>query len=277
MSRIRIVADSCCDISPELAAGVDVVSVPFSVTIEDRHYIDDAALDVKRFIDDMKSSKTIPRSGCPSPHHYEQAVGDATRAFIITISSRLSASYESACVAKQTIERADPQAKIHILDSKSAVAGETLIFLRLKDCIKQGLEYEEIVEIMDGFVAEMETLIVLESLDNLIKNGRMTKMTGIVATMLNIIPVLRAEDGEIILYEKARGMKKALTKLVHMIGRFCIDFDRTLVISHCNNKQRAEYVEKEVLAAYAFQNIVINETRGLGSMYANDGGIVLAF
>lgn len=281
MEDYRIVADSCCEVTPEMMEGLPVSIVPFSMTVDDTVYVDNPDLDPMVFLQAMKDSPNCPKSGCPTPYDYEQAAKGAKHVFMITISGALSGSYESACVAKKNIEAQNPDAKVHVFNSKSASSGETVIFLKLKEYLAQGLSFAEVVEKTQKYVDTMHTLFVLESLDNLIKNGRMSKFSGALAGLLSICPIMGGDrEGEIKLYEKALGIKKAINKLIDVIEREAKEFGtkgRTLVVTHCNNRQRAEYIQQKVQERMDFDQVVINETRGLGTMYAFDGGVVIAF
>ncbi|MEG0457357.1 MAG: DegV family protein, partial [Oscillospiraceae bacterium] len=120
---------------------------------------------------------------------------------------------------------------------------------------------------------------VLENLDNLVKNGRMNKITGTLATVMNIRPILGSDaNGNIASYSKSRGSIQALEKLCGLIGKHATSTsDKTLVITHCNNNEGAKTFEKLVEKFYKFKDIIILPTRGLSSMYANEGGIIIAF
>ena len=123
----------------------------------------------------------------------------------------------------------------------------------------------------------MRTYFVLESLDTLRKNGRLSGLQAFFATALNIKPVMGADKGVIIKLDQARGINKALQRMCDIAVQEAKDSaDRVVVIAHCNNAQRAEYVKAELMKRAAFKEIVITETAGVATVYAADGGIVLA-
>ncbi len=281
MEKFRFVVDSCCEVTEDFRGDMDVVKVPFFMTLDGVDHVDDENLDEDAFLKIMADSPNCPKSGCPAPFAFTEQIDPSINTFIITLSSKLSACYESAMKAREEILEKNPNAKIHVFDSLSASSGELNVFLKAKDLIEQGLSFEEIVQKTESYIKNMKTLFVLEDLSILIKNGRMSKVAGAVANLLSICPVMCAKDGEIEVYQKALGIKKALNKLVTAVGevnKTASDFkDKILVITHCNNFPRANDVRQKMKAAYDFKDVIINKTKGLSTMYANDGGIIIAF
>ncbi|MFZ2537921.1 MAG: DegV family protein, partial [Oscillospiraceae bacterium] len=136
-----------------------------------------------------------------------------------------------------------------------------------------------IIETVEEFIKNMKTLFVLENLDNLMKNGRMNKIVVRIATVMQIRPILGSDgEGNIAFYSKAKGTRAAIQKLCDMIGEQCKDTkNRILAITHCNNEEQAMRLKKMVEDMYSFKEIVVMKTKGLSSMYANEGGVVVAF
>ncbi len=278
MDRI-IVADSSCDLNPEIADAVDVSIVPFKLYIEGEEYIDDKELNVLNFVSKMIKSPELPRSACPSPNDFMEKFQKAREVFVITISSMLSGTFNSAELAKNLYKEEYPDAKVHVFDSKSASIGETLIAMRVRELINKGLDFETIVENVETYIASQKTLFIAESLENLMKNGRISKFKGRLATALNIKPIMAATDeGEIVLVEKARGSNKAFKRLAEMVSERAGNAqERILAISHCDNPSRAEMLKAEIEKHCKFKDIIIVQTAGLSSLYVDNQGIILTF
>ncbi len=278
MDRI-IVADSSCDLNPEIADAVDVNIVPFKLYIEGEEYIDDKELNVLNFVSKMIKSPELPRSACPSPNDFMEKFQKAREVFVITISSMLSGTFNSAELAKNLYKEEYPDAKVHVFDSKSASIGETLIAMRVRELINKGLDFETIVENVETYIASQKTLFIAESLENLMKNGRISKFKGRLATALNIKPIMAATDeGEIVLVEKARGSNKAFKRLAEMVSERAGNAqERILAISHCDNPSRAEMLKAEIEKHCKFKDIIIVQTAGLSSLYVDNQGIILTF
>ena len=124
----------------------------------------------------------------------------------------------------------------------------------------------------------LNSFFILDKFDNLVKNGRMSKVTAFVATALYIKPLCVEKDGMIDIYEKPRTMKGALNRLVENIKNKCSDFEnKKCVIGHCFNEKDALYLKEEIEKKYNFKEVIINQMRGLCSFYALEGGIIVSF
>ena len=274
----KIIGDSCTDITEEMKKEGLVSLVPLTLMIENEEFVDDETFDQQVFIKKMKASAECPKSACPSPERYMQEFENQEECYVITLSSRLSGSYNSAVVAKDMYLEKHPEARIEIVDSRSASCGQALLAMKIKEFKENGLSFEEVKKKITEFREGMETRFVLESLENLRKNGRLSKVTYTICNVLNIRPVMRAEDGEIIKVDQVRGHKKALLRMVEHIAEDAKSALRdTIVIAHCNNKERAEMVKQEILKRVPFKNSFIVETAGVSTLYANDGGIIVSY
>lgn len=276
MKRI-IISDTCLELNEELEKKVNVKLIPMHLDLGDKHFLDDENLDVRKFVDEMHAYEGIAKTAAPSPKAFFDEMVDFDEVFVVTISSKLSTVYNSACIARDIFLEKFPDRKIHVFDSKSAVVGQTLLAVKIQEMIDQELPFEEIVELGEKAVKEMRTYFILENLDNLVKNGRMSKIAGRIASMLSINPVCMGNDGEIEVVAKIRGMKSGIKRMVRDMGEGLDDLlDRTLYISHVLKPERAEEVKQRAMELYKFKDIQIVGSKGLTSVYANEGGIVVA-
>ena len=280
---MMILADSCCDLSPELLKKTQARVAPLTITIDDTHYVDDGTVDIPPYLAAMKASKNPVRSACPSPDLYAEDIKAADGdCFIITLSSKLSGSHNAAVLGVQLAEEDMPEKKVHVFDSESASAGETYLALMIHDLIAAGKSFEQIVETVEEKIRSMHTLFVLDSLDNLVKNGRISKTVALLANVLSI-RLLMSDDGHgaIKIISKARGIKGALTQMVETCRKHTEGLaaaSQRLVISYCNCPERARQVRDMIREKCpAIGEIVMTPTSALSSMYANDGGVVIAY
>lgn len=275
----KIVADSSCDLNEELEKDLNISLVPFKIDIDDESFIDNEDLEIQEMVLAMKKSPNPIKTSCPSPGDFLEEYIKNKDIFVVTISSALSATYNSAILARDMALEEDPEKFIYVFDSKSASVGETLIAMKISELIKKDLSNDEIVEKVEEYIAGMTTYFISESLDNLIKNGRISKTKGLIANVLKLKPIMGPNaQGEIGLIENARGTKKAFSRLVQIIGEGKRDFeDRVMVISHSNVEYRALAVKEEVEKLYNFKDVIIVETKGLSTGYVNDGGLILAY
>ena len=280
---MMILADRCCDLSPELLKKTQARVAPLTITIDDTHYVDDGTVDIPPYVAAMKASKNPVRSACPSPDLYAEDIKAADDdCFIITLSSKLSGSHNAAVLGVQLAEEDMPEKKVHVFDSESASAGETYLALMIHDLIAAGKSFEQIVETVEEKIRSMHTLFVLDSLDNLVKNGRISKTVALLANVLSI-RLLMSDDGHgsIKNISKARGIKGALTQMVETCRKHTEGLaaaSQRLVISYCNCPERARQVRDMIREKCpAIGEIVMTPTSALSSMYANDGGVVIAY
>lgn len=280
---MMILADSCCDLSPELLKKTQARVAPLTITIDDTHYVDDGTVDIPPYLAAMKASKNPVRSACPSPDLYAEDIKAADDdCFIITLSSKLSGSHNAAVLGVQLAEEDMPEKKVHVFDSESASAGETYLALMIHDLIAAGKSFEQIVETVEEKIRSMHTLFVLDSLENLVKNGRISKTVALLANVLSI-RLLMSDDGHgaIKNISKARGIKGALTQMVETCRKHTEGLaaaSQRLVISYCNCPERARQVRDMIREKCpAIGEIVMTPTSALSSMYANDGGVVIAY
>ena len=165
-----------------------------------------------------------------------------------------------------------------MFNSRSASVGQTLIALKIEECEEQGMEFEEVVKTVDAYIGEQNTCFVLETLETLRKNGRLSNLKAFVATALKIKPVMGSTpEGSIIQLDQARGMNKAVMKMVdYVVERTPNPAEKVLGISHCNCPARAQAVKEAILERILVKDVVVLDTAGVSSMYANDGGIIIA-
>lgn len=274
----RIVSDSCADLPVDLKHDLHVHRVPLSLQIEDETIIDDNTFNQIDFLRKMAESKQCPKSSCPSPESYMNEFEGVDDVYIITLSSKLSGSYNSAELAKKLYLEEHPNKNIEVIDSKSASVGQTLIALKIQELINQGKSFGEVVPLVHEYRDSIKTKFVLETLDNLRKNGRLSNLTAVICSALNIKPVMGSDEGEIIKLDQARGIERALQRMIKFIEEDVKNAKtRILAISHCNNFERAMYVKEEILKRIPFAKCFIANMAGVSSLYANEGGIIVCY
>lgn len=274
----KIVVDSSGELPQEYKNDERFESVPLILTVDGEDIIDDENFDQASFLKKVADSPSCPKSSCPSPERYMKAYDcGAKRVYAVTLSAELSGSYNSAVLGKELFEEEHPDVQVHVFNSRSASIGETLIAVKVMECEQAGLPFEDTVPIVEKYIQSQNTFFVLENLDTLRKNGRLGKVKGLVASALKIKPVMGAtEEGSICQLAQARGMNKALVKMVDYIVQMTADSqNRTLAISHCNCQERAEILKEAILERMKVKDVILLDTRGLSSMYANDGGVIV--
>lgn len=275
----KIIGDSSTDLNDTLRKTGNIEIVPLTIQVDDNEIIDDESFVQADLLQKMKASKKALTSACPSSEAYMERFNHGDDIFVITLSSKLSGSYNSAELARKLYLEENPEKNILVIDSKSASVGQTLLALRILQLEETGKSFEEITKDILQYRDEMCTKFVLESLDVLQRNGRLSTVTALLCNTLNIKAVMTSTpEGTINRADQGRGMKKALEKMVSAIEKDMINpKEKTLGIAHCNNLERAEYTKNLIMNKIPFKDYILVDTAGISSLYANDGGIIVAY
>lgn len=274
--KYKIVVDSSSNLtstyinSPEI--GFEVV--PLTIRVDEKIYVDDDTLDVDAMLDAVNSSQNKATSSCPSPYDFAKTFEGAENVFVVTISSKLSGCYNSARLAAEQTEGKN----IYVIDSKATAGSMILIVNKLKELIDANLSFEEIKTQIDEYINSINLLFVLSKFDNLVKNGRMSRLTAVIATALAIKPLCIGVDGEIKIKEKIRTFSGVLRRLVVNIGLLCKEtHNRICYICQTKNLADSLFLQKLISERYDFKEVKIVENRGLCAFYSLEKGIIVSF
>ncbi|MGL6198619.1 MAG: DegV family protein [Lachnospiraceae bacterium] len=274
----KVIVDSCGELTDAMKEMKIYHTAPLSIEVDDHTIIDDESFDQADFLARVAASPNCPKSACPSPEYYMKSYqGDEKRVYAVTLSSELSGSYNSAVLGKSLyLEEFGPK-DIYVFNSRSASVGETLIGMKIAECEAKGMTFEKVIETVEAYISGQNTYFVLETLETLRKNGRLTGIKALVASVLNIKPVMGANNqGIICQHSQARGIRKALAKMVDLIAaEIKRPEEKILGIAHCNCRVRAEAVKEMLESRLKLKGIFIIDTRGISSLYASDGGIIV--
>lgn len=277
-TKYVIVTDSSCDLKHfATAPNVSFLRAPLLLQVGEKEFVDDTNLDVAGFMAEMKAFHGKTSSAAPSPDAYLSAYRQGDEVFAITISSKLSGSYNSAMTALDMIKEECPEKKVHVIDSCMAGSGLTLLVYKLNKYMREGLSFEEIVEKIENYRKHVNLLFLLESMDNLIKNGRVSALQGKLAGMLGIRILGGASKfGDLEVLHKIRGRDASYKKMLKEMDENGFT-GKEVSICHCFNEEKANYLKESILAKFPNCKIDIMPTGGLCSYYAENGGIILAY
>lgn len=274
----KILIDSCGELPQELKEDGHFSNVALVLEVDGQQLVDDETFDQADFLRRVAKSPNAPKSACPSPDAYMQKMeGDADHIYIVTLSAKLSGSYNSACVARDMYLEEHENARVYVFNSKSASIGETLIGIKIAECEEAGMSFDDTVACVEDYISQQHTFFVLETLETLRKSGRLSNLKAIIASTLNIKPVMGSTDeGEICQLGQSRGMSKALDKMVSCMQEVTKNCEeKVLAISHCNCAECAYLLKAKLERAAKFKKIFIVDTAGVSTMYANDGGVIM--
>lgn len=276
----KIVVDSCCDLTGQMLKNPHFVKVPLTIRSNGSSFIDNETFDQADLLWAMKQSEEAPSTACPSPQSYLDAYQgpEEEDVYVVTLSALLSGSHNSAEQARMLMEEDHPNKNVYVFNSCSASSGEVLVALKVRELAESGAPFKHVVREVEQFIYQMQTMFVLETLENLRKNGRLTRLQSVITGALKIKLLMAATpEGEICKLGQTLSMKQALSKMVDHMANDPAHAGRTLAICHCNCLDRAFQVKAMAEQRCKFAHILILEAGGITSVYANDGGIVTAY
>jgi len=273
--KYKIVVDSSSDLTSDYINDKDIgfEVVPLSINVGEKIFVDDNNVNVDEMLKAMHASKVKSTTACPSSEYFKKTYEEAENVICITMTSKLSGTYNAAYLGSS-----DCNSKVHVVDSKATGGVMRLLVDRAYELIKQDMSFEDICNNLEEYKENLNLFFILDTFENLVKNGRMSKLVAFVAGALYIKPLCIAKDGVIEIYEKPRTMKGSLNRLVESISIKCNDTkDKKCIIGHCKCEDTAKYLKEEIEKKYNFKEVIITEMKGLCSFYALEKGIIVSF
>jgi DegV family protein with EDD domain len=279
---VKIITDGGADIPQSILAENDIKIIPLNVLINHTTYKSGVELTSEIFYRLMQESEELPKTSSPSPNDFYEAYKEIDandEVIVIALSSALSSTFESATIGKGMLLEEEPNRKIEVIDTKTASVGQAVLVHKAVTYIKEGLPLDTIVTNLTDEVENLNTKFVLDTLENVIKGGRLDKVRGAVASVLNIKLLMEATpEGKVDMVDKIRGSKKALKRLIDQIGECSENFEeKVIAIAHSNCPDRAADVMQKIKERYPFKEVFLTELGPVIGTYAGEGGIVLAY
>nr|WP_319489665.1 DegV family protein [uncultured Caproiciproducens sp.] len=275
-----ILADSSCDLPANAFQGSNLhfATVPLKLIVGNTEYVDNDSLNVNTMLAQMKNYKGPSSSACPSPEEWAREFRKSDCTIVVTMTSALSGTYNSALVAKDMVLEEYPEKRIHVIDSHSTAGGLVLILRKAEELISDGQDFDAVAKQTESYSRGLFLLFALGSYDNLIKAGRMSRVAGILATSLGIRAVAsNTPQGEIKVLQKPRGEERAILQIVEIMNKLKNMAGQPVVISHCNNPKGAQRLKELIAHVCLTTKITILQTRGLTSYYTENGGFLVGF
>lgn len=279
--NVRVITDGGADLTEELRLQYGIGVVALNVHFSHGEY-KTGELETSQFFKWMKESKELPKTSSPTPHDFYEEYKRGYQGepiVVISLTSALSSTYDHAVIAKNLFLEEHPEAEIEVIDSKTGSAALSLLTLHAARLSQAGVTFQEIVETIHKKVKSVNTFFVLETLENLIKGGRLDKVKGAIASMLNIKLLLFADEhGKIDVLEKVRGSQNAIKRLIEQIGEYSKDIEKKIIsVAHGNCEEKARKVVEQILERYPFAEVVYSKIGPVIGTYSGEGAIVLAY
>jgi len=275
----HIVSDTSCDLHSLEGEGetFDFATIPFSIRIGDREYIDDENMPVEEMLTANESHAEMAQTSCPSPEDWREKFAPDGPVLAFTISSALSGSYNSACTAKQMLQEENPDKQIAVIDSLSTGPAVAMLVLKARELILAGKTFEETEKELRQEADRNNTIFALASYHNLIKAGRVNRLIGFIAGHLGFWGIgIASPEGEIAIRGKARGDRSMVRFMVDEMKKIGAAGNR-IRIHHCINEKDASALKEQLEAVFPDSQITLTQTRGLDSFYAERRGLIVCF
>ena len=275
-----IVSDSSCELRSleNPAPDLSFATVPLKIRVGDREFVDNSALDVDAMMDAMHNYNGASTTACPSPEEWAEKFMQADNVLAITISSNLSGSYNAAIAAREMVLEEHPEKNIFVLDTLScsgALAGAAELANKL---IRIGTNFDTICIELANWAQKGHIMFALASFDNLVKNGRLSRLAGFMAGVMSMRAVGRgSEDGKLEMLHKTRGETRMLALLLEEMDHRGYQGLEPVVISHCQNEKAALMLKNGIEKKWPGAKVVVLPCSGLTSFYAETGGIIVGY
>ena len=236
MEKIKIITDSTLDLPVELIREKNIEVLPLLINFGEESYLDGVEITTKEMIDKINATGILPTTAQVTPNRFEETfkkyLDEGYKIVVLTLSSDMSGTYQSACIAKDMLESDD----IVVIDSRNVTSGLGLLVLKACELRDKGLGIKEIEEEILKAIPKVKSSLNFESLENLVRGGRLSKTAGTIGSVLGLRLILEVKDGKMSVIDKVRGSKKALKKLISDFESVDVDFDSPIVLLELLNE-----------------------------------------
>lgn len=236
MSKIKLITDSTCDLPKKIIDEYDIEVIPLIINLGDESYTDGVDIDIKTLLNKMENSQCTASTSqiTPGRFHevYEKYLKEGYSIISIHLSSEMSGTYHSACVARDSFENAH----ITVIDGRNVTSGLGILVFKAAKLIKEGMEVQQVVNEIKKFIPRVNSLLAFESLENLVKGGRLSKTAGIIGSILGIKIVLEVKEGKMAVRDKFRGNKKAVKYIIENFEKSGHLSEEPVMLLHIENK-----------------------------------------
>lgn len=275
---IKIITDSTSDIDLDYAKEKDIEIVPLKVIIDGKEYKDRIDLKPDQFYQLLEDSDVLPTTSQPSPQDflslYEKAKENKDSVIVMTLSSQISGTYQSACIAKDLAEYDD----IYVIDSYNATQGLRILVEKAIQLRDQGYSVHKIYETLEDYKKRIHIYALVDTLEYFYKGGRLSKTSAIAGSLLKFKPIVGLQDGTLALFTKARGIQKSTMKIIDLIHEHGeIDLNEPISIGYTGNDTGLDKFEDILRQEFSFQDVLHGCVGPVIGTHAGPGARLIAY
>ncbi|GAB6086940.1 DegV family protein [Alkaliphilus crotonatoxidans] len=274
---MQIITDSSCDLPKEYIERYNLIVVPLNIELDGETYLDGLELTHYDFYEKIAQSQNLPKTSQPSPQRFIDAFMEGAKKtkeiLSIHLSSKLSGTFSCAQLSKEISE-----AKVEIFDSLSGSMGLGLQVLKACHMVEEGFELNHIIEKLKEYRDQMKVLVYLETLENAVKGGRVSRAKEMVANMLNLKFILHVEEGYVKVLKAIRGKKRAISFMLERIAEKNVDLkDKIVGITHCNRIEDALALKEEIIKRFSPQEVIVTTMGPVIGTHSGEGGLLICY
>ena len=274
---MQIITDSSCDLPKEILEENDIIVVPLNIEINGENYVDGINLTHEEFFKKMSETEELPKTSQPSPQSYIDAFKKAalkkSETLCIHLSSKLSGTINGAMMVRDMME-----SKIEIFDTLNGSLGVGMQVLKACEMRKEGASLETIVEKLKEYRDEMRVVVYLETLENAVKGGRVTRVKEMVANLLNLKVIVHVEEGYVRILKTIRGKKRAINFMLDQMAEKNTDFKNKIIgITHCDCIEDALILKEEIMKRFNPDKVLVTTMGPVIGTHAGRGGLLVCF
>lgn len=273
---VKLITDSSADLSKELLDKYNISVVPLTINLEGKEYLEGVNISSEEFFEKMFESRVLPKTSQPSPSAFAEKFRELSGSdalLCLTISSGLSGTYQSACIGKDI-----SGTNVTVFDTLAGSLAHGLQLIKAAELSSEGFAVDEIIQKLREYMKSMNILVLLDTLENIVKGGRLSKFQGTIAKILDIKILLEGNNGKVELKEKIRGKRKFLQRVLDVIGERKTDFSDTIFgITHAANLEDSEFLKNELIKRFNPKDVIINYMGATMGTYAGKGGMIISF
>jgi len=262
--KIKIMADSTCDLTLEILKHYDISIAPLVVTIDGQEFRDRVDIQTDEFYNKFTTYKTPPTTSMPSPESFLSCIRDSEeqgcdQVLCICMSSGTSGSFQGAVLAKNLYFELYPESKIRyeVIDSVSMSHGSGWLIMKCAMLREKGYTFEQLMEYCETIKYRIKHFLSVEDLDNLIRSGRISSASAIIGKVLSIEPIMSMKNTKGVIIAKKRGHKQVLNYYIQEFLK-CVDYDQTnfVIIGYTSDIHKAENLKNKFYAETGFKGEV---------------------
>ena len=237
MEKIKIITDSTLDLPSDLIKEKDIEVLPLLINFGEESYLDGVEINTREMLDRIAKENILPTTAQLTPNRFEEVfkkyLDEGYKIVTLTISSEMSGTYQSACIAKNMLDTDD----IVVIDSRNVTSGLGVLVLKACEFRDNGDNILEIEEKIKNIIPKVKSSLSFESLENLVRGGRLSKTAGAIGSVLGLRLILEVKDGQMAVKDKVRGSKKALKKVISDFENGNIDTNSPIVLLEILNDE----------------------------------------